>query len=800
MKILTVIFLLSILSNHSISQPVWNYLNSGTTNHLNRIYTKSNVAGQSLLIVGDNGTILRSNFTGLIWETINSNTSSDLRSIEIDANDKGYAVGSNGTIIKTIDGGSSWAPMQSNTLNNINEIRILNDSTSIAVGDNGTFLILVDDLWITSQIDTTDLNSFSYSYLSPNRMTVVGDYGTILQTTNSGTNWSHLNSNTVNNLNHISMSDNFVIGNNGTALQVNGSSVNVINTGTLNNLYGKSPPGYLNLICGADGTVIKDWGLLNTNFNWKLNSIIQTRYDNCFITGDDGIILYTNTLNVTPKAKQLNSNYISTWFTNDGSFNRNPSSFNAGFEWPKGENKFARYASGPLLGAIVNGDTLVTVCLYGSEYLPGYTDGGIPHGNGNAEYKIYKLTYNQIDSERLKWPNVLLGNSDQGAPVYFDSSTMTLKPVDYGNQTMFYSFTDSYPESHNQYSGETSPLKADIKQINWSFNQPEELKNIIYQEYRIINRSSDVWTNAYINLFTDDDIGFSSSDEKTGVDTSISLSYTYNGVNEDYTYGFAPPAVGFVVIRSPVFFTGNISDTVFYCEGKRKKIRTGYKETGLGSTVSYRDDGLLPRNYAENYHAIRGLQNNGTQYINPVTGLPTKFVYSGDPVTGTGWINPGNNDVRFYQGFGPLNMNPGDTQVIVIAQVIARGSSNINSITKLRETSQIAKNFYNDCFSSVVIGINNTSSIVPEDFILNQNFPNPFNPSTEIKYEMRAPNFVSLIIFDVTGKEVAKLVNEKQIAGEYTVRFDGSNLPSGIYFYKIIVGKNVASKKMMLIK
>ncbi|MEO8665103.1 MAG: T9SS type A sorting domain-containing protein, partial [Ignavibacteria bacterium] len=424
---------------------------------------------------------------------------------------------------------------------------------------------------------------------------------------------------------------------------------------------------------------------------------------------------------------------------------------------------------------------------------------GIPHGNGNAEYKIYKLTYDQNDSERINWPNVLLGNSDQGAPVYFDSLTMILKPIDYGNQTMFYSYTDSYPESHTQYSGSTAPLKADIKQINWSYNQPEELKNIIYQEYRIINRSNNVWTNAYINLYSDHDLG-DGSDDKAGVDTNVDLTFTYNATNQDGIYGSAPPAAGFVVIRSPLIFTANNNDTVFYYEGKRKRYKIGYKETKLGSSVVLNEDFHMPATYIQNYNAIRGLTNTGQQYINPVTNLITRFVYSGNPVTSTGWLCPGSDDRRFYQGFGPLNMNPGDTQVIVIAQVIARGSSNINSITKLRETSQIAKNFYNDCFSSVVIGINNTSSIVPEDFILNQNFPNPFNPSTEIKYEMRAPNFVSLIIFDVTGKEVAKLVNEKQIAGEYTVRFDGSNLPSGIYFYKIIVGKNVASKKMMLIK
>ncbi len=303
------------------------------------------------------------------------------------------------------------------------------------------------------------------------------------------------------------------------------------------------------------------------------------------------------------------------------------------------------------------------------------------------------MTYGINDSDRIYWPNELLGNSDQGAPVYFDSLTLTYKPIDFANQTMFYSYTDSYQSSHTNYAGRTAPLKADVKQINYSFNQPEDLKNIIYQEYRIINRSASVWNNAYINLYTDDDLG-QAGDDAEGVDTNLRLSYTYNFDNDDQVYGINPPAVGFAIIRAPIFYTGNINDTVFYCEGKEKRIKTGYKEINLGSTAIYHDDSWQPNNYRQSYNAIRGLKNDGTSYINPVTNQPTRFVYSGDPVINTGWVCPFTGDMRFFQGFGPMNINPGDTQVIVIAQVIARGSSNLNSITKLREASVIAKQYY----------------------------------------------------------------------------------------------------------
>ena len=89
---------------------------------------------------------------------------------------------------------------------------------------------------------------------------------------------------------------------------------------------------------------------------------------------------------------------------------------------------------------------------------------------------------------------------------------------------------------------------------------------------------------------------------------------------------------------------------------------------------------------------------------------------------------------------------------------------------------------------------------LPNSFDLFQNYPNPFNPSTKIKYLIIKDSFVSLKVFDVLGKEISTLVNEKLSAGEYEVEFDGSRLSSGIYFYKIESGDYTEIKKMVLLK
>ena len=86
------------------------------------------------------------------------------------------------------------------------------------------------------------------------------------------------------------------------------------------------------------------------------------------------------------------------------------------------------------------------------------------------------------------------------------------------------------------------------------------------------------------------------------------------------------------------------------------------------------------------------------------------------------------------------------------------------------------------------------------EFKLDNNYPNPFNPSTIIQYSLPSNEYVSLKVYDIIGREVTTLVNQQQSAGSYDVEFNASNLTSGIYFYKITAGNFNAVKKMLLVK
>ena len=92
------------------------------------------------------------------------------------------------------------------------------------------------------------------------------------------------------------------------------------------------------------------------------------------------------------------------------------------------------------------------------------------------------------------------------------------------------------------------------------------------------------------------------------------------------------------------------------------------------------------------------------------------------------------------------------------------------------------------------------NSVKPTEYTLEQNFPNPFNPVTQIKYSIVDNGIVTLKIYDVLGREIATLVNEEKAAGNYEVRFDASQLSSGIYLYTLQVGNFTQTRKMILLK
>ncbi|MEW6060799.1 MAG: T9SS type A sorting domain-containing protein [Bacteroidota bacterium] len=101
---------------------------------------------------------------------------------------------------------------------------------------------------------------------------------------------------------------------------------------------------------------------------------------------------------------------------------------------------------------------------------------------------------------------------------------------------------------------------------------------------------------------------------------------------------------------------------------------------------------------------------------------------------------------------------------------------------------------------STVTYVQEFSQGFPQDYILEQNYPNPFNPVTTIRYEVPVTGMITLKVFDMLGREVTTLVNEEKTVGSHAIRFDGSNLSGGLYFYRLNAGNYAVTKKMTLTK
>jgi hypothetical protein len=422
--------------------------------------------------------------------------------------------------------------------------------------------------------------------------------------------------------------------------------------------------------------------------------------------------------------KNIDANTVCAIMYNDGRINYDIGRSLAGWHWPRESDQFVQncggktaiFASGLWIGAVVGNDTLVSVNYHNNDFWPGFTDAsGNPQGKDDGAFRIYKLVKGRPifeGNDRAQWPNIRLGNSDQNAPVYFDSSGAVWKPLDLGSQTLFFSYTDSYyPQSHgsNPGRGSVAPLKADVNHTVFAFDVNGPLGQMVFHVIKITNKNSQPWTNAYLCMWSDDDLG-DAGDDKSGVDTTFdargqrrNLSFTYNGDNNDPVYGADPPAVGMAFFRGVIDSTGNPLDTAYVCEGTERVAKVGFRQRGMSSFNYFENNAGPqgdPRNFRESYNFMLGKRKDGTPVIDP-NGDTTLFIFAGDPVRGTGWNMPDpGTDVRSMMNSGPFTLYPDITQTVVFANIIARrsGNNNLQNIDELRIYKDLSQKIYDLCF------------------------------------------------------------------------------------------------------
>ncbi len=549
----------------------------------------------------------------------------------------------------------------------------------------------------------------------------------------------------------------------------------------------------------------------------------------------------------------MQGNNINAVFRTDGYFNYDKVTFSsgvAGFIWPatSPQRLTAVFTSGIWLGAKVGPERELRLAasFYNTHYSPGNIPqiGQVPPStvcsdpswrgyyvqltdpalfSGGTRYKIAggrQYTFN-YDSWAV-WP-VQKGapyveiNGIPGYQPAWDGDRpgigngMTARPEEL-SFFVFMDYTNCTNTQHVQelsLPGGTLPMGVEIQQINFMFNC-FPLRDMYFVKYRIINKSSLNWDSTYISYANDSDLG-ESNDDGIGCDTLKNLVFQYNLDNNDQVYGMNPPALGMKILQSPLRNTGLNSDTVYL----PYDTVTGFKLTGLTGFNSFIGGGNEctgdPDNAELAFNFMRGKDGCGNTFINWITGQPTTFKFPGDVCSRTGWYDSIPGDKRDLFNMGPVTMNSGDTQIVVISYMITRdGGNNFQNVCALQSLSDSAlKYYYNDFRTCVPIGIEPISTEIPQKYELLQNYPNPFNPVTRIRFQIPPLNLplsggdklgVSLKIYDVLGKEIAALVNENLKPGIYEIDWNAENIPSGAYFYSLITNEFTQTKKMVVLK
>lgn len=255
-------------------------------------------------------------------------------------------------------------------------------------------------------------------------------------------------------------------------------------------------------------------------------------------------------------------------------------------------------------------------------------------------------------------------------------------------------------------------------------------------------------------------------------------TWTYHKIESDKVSGY-----GFHIESSGMFSTSNTStyspaETVY-----KLPLNFGDSWTDTGTRVMKNDVAGFADSSTEDYTITKTVDAWGTLKMPDGTVESVLRVRVENEFTSTVMGSPQTTYNIFYEFISEnglyMEINP------------ANNSQPSSGVTDIEDASWH--------YGTGATGVKNNYEIATK-FTLKQNYPNPFNPTTNIEYSIPKTSNVTLKVYDVLGNEVATLVDNKLSAGVYNVKFDGSNLSSGIYFYTLSSGNFLQTKKLMLVR
>jgi hypothetical protein len=435
-----------------------------------------------------------------------------------------------------------------------------------------------------------------------------------------------------------------------------------------------------------------------------------------------------------PVYTKMNINQISTWVKNDGESDISQLG-NSGFEYPKNSGKTAVFQSGFLWGGKVDGQIRVGGSVYRQGLVPGkLLNSGVPweqlqaEDPGASNVRIYRVRPDWSDGSVLAEINDGEGSESEiraqyetdwnewpaadGAPFEdLDSNGVYDPAIDVpgvpgASQTIWFVANDA-DEEQTEFMYGSLPMGIEMQATLWAYNQAGALGSMLFRRYKIINKSSKSFEDMYVSMWNDPDLG-DASDDFVGCDTTLSMTFVYNANPVDATYGSQPAAAGFDFFQGPIVEGAPEDTAIFnnqYVIGKKNLPMTAHYFF-INSDPIYTDptQGVYTTGTIQWYNLLQG-RVGSTGEIFPVPaaagGGNTVFALAGDPVTQTGWVDGLQHpagDRRAGMASGPFTMAPGDTQEVVVAEIAAIGTSNINSVSKLKDFDRVAQEAYDKFF------------------------------------------------------------------------------------------------------
>lgn len=756
----------------------WTEVSSGRTIDLYRISYSDEYNGSA---VGGMGTLLRTTNGGVTWTEQTSAANEQLYGVCFTDENNGTVVGSSGTVLRTTNGGAVWSKTEIGWRGFLG-VSFTDIDNGMIVGDDGSIYKTTDKgtTW-TKLISGTISQLRSVDYIDLNNCTSVGDDGTIIRTTNGGATWTKQISGTTNYLWDVCFTDSSngtAVGDVGTILRTTdgGSTWLTQNSGTKFNLWGVSFYDTFNGLAvgeGINSTILKTtnggatWILQPTVSSIDLHSVSYTNKYNGTAVGAYGVIIK---IIQSPEMIILNS---------------------------------------PSNGAI-NVPTDITFCWFTAQGISSYqlqvstnsNFSGIVYDKSNIsglsqqvsgllnKTKYYWRVRGINNSENDEWSSVRNFTTILALPtkpqLVFPGANQTNQPKEITLKWNKVKDAEKYLIQLSKDQIFSSITKSDstttdtLKAISGLDNNTKYYWRVRAKNTAGFSDWSDVWNfTTVILLPTQPQLVFPGTNQ---TNQPKEMTLQWNKVKDAEKYLI-------LVSTNEQFSNIMIKDSTLADTSKTiQNLLEGQKY--YWKVLAKNSVGLSPWSDIWNFITL----------LPPPTNLVLQRTALTE-ITLT-WDDNSHNEYGYFieriqnaqSSFNTIDTLMGSGNKYIDIKI----EQGLTYIYRVKAYTEFAESDYSN-----EAGINVVSAEadgIPTEYSLSQNFPNPFNPRTCISYQIPNEGFVSLKVYDAIGNEIITLVNEEKTPGTYEVIFDGSDLPSGVYFYCIKAGEFVQTKKLVLLK